>query len=553
MVAEIEFDAVVVGSGAGGGIAALVLCQAGLKVLLLERGRRYDFRTDYPMRYLDWERRGDPFPEAGRDTVEQELGQPLDRRRPSLFSSSSAPRLRRLRSGFNYRRVLGLGGSTLHYQGEAHRFADYAFRSRTEYGFGIDWPIDYRQLAPYYERVERLLGVAGLPGNPFKPAREPFPTPAHPLSPASRLVAAGAAALGWRLQHNPLALPTRSVDGRSPCRHTGGCTTGCIFGAKSSVDVSAIARAQKTGRLTVRTDARAVHIETEPGGGRAGRVVYLQRGRTLAARGRVYILAAGAVETPRLLLLSRSNEHPYGIGNHNDQVGRNFLETVLVTLDVRFHQALDAYRGPPIDARIWDTADPAACALEERGGYVLGVSSTMGGYHGPVSYALRTGGFGLAHKRAMREHFGRVVTLFGVAEQEPRAENRISLSDRLDSQGIPKVSVQTFHSDKDAHAIESMFQDCESLAKASGAAEILGRTSTYDRSNASSVGGSCRMGSSPVDSVTDDRCRVHGVDNLFICDGSVLVSQGAGDSPSLTIQALAWRTAEHIVHRLRSA
>lgn len=548
-MAEREYDAVVVGSGAGGGIAALVLCEAGLNVLLLERGRRHDFRTDYPMRHADWERRGDPFVEASHETVKQESGAPLDRTRPDVFSGDDPARLRRLRSGFNYRRVLGLGGTTLHYQGEAHRFADYAFRSASEYGFGVDWPVTYEELAPYYERAERLLGVAGQPGNPFKPARGVFPTPAHPFSPASRLIRNGAAALGWQLQHNPLALPTRSVDGRSPCRHTGGCTVGCIFGAKSSTDVSAIARAEKTGRLTVRTRARVLRLETGSSASRVDRTIYDHQGATQAVRARVHVLAAGAVETPRLLLYSRSNAHPDGIGNDHDQVGRNFLETVMAAINVRFDQPLEAYRGPPIDARIWDMAHPDRSAREDRGGYALGVSSSMGGYHGPVSYALRTGGFGLAHKRAMRERFGRIVTLFGVAEQEPRADNRVTLSDQPDEQGVPKVSVRTAYSEKDIRAIEAIFRDCDALAAASGAAGTLARHSTYDRSNAAMIGGSCRMGGSPEDSVTDRWGRVHGLDNLYICDASVLPGQGAGDSPSLTIQALAWRTAGEIVRR----
>jgi len=544
-----DYDAVIVGAGAGGGVAAMVLCEAGLRVLLLERGRRYDYRTDYPMRHPDWERHDSALVEAAQETVKTEAGEALDRSRPELFSSSDGQRLRRLRSGFHYRRVLGLGGTTLHYQGEAHRFADYAFRPASEYGFGVDWPVTYEALAPYYERVERLLGVAGRAGNPFKPPRGPYPTRPHPFSPASRLAAQGAASLGWRLQHNPLALPTRSVDGRSPCRHTGGCTLGCIYGAKSSVDVTAIPRAARTGRLSVVTGAQVIGMETAAGGRRVGRTVYLHGGATHAVRAPLHVLAGGAVETPRLLLLSRSPAHPGGLGNNNDQVGRHFLESVTVMLNVRFDGPLAAYRGPPIDARIWDRAHPASSRASGRGGYSLGVSSSMGGYHGPASYALRTPGFGLEHKRAMRERFGRIVTLFGAAEQEPRRDNRIQLSDEPDSQGVAKVSVRTAHSEKDARAIAAMFRDCEALAAASGAVEMLDRYSTYDRSNASQVAGSCRMGHSPESSVTDAWGRVHGLDNLYVCDASVLPGQGAGDALSLTIQALAWRTAESIARR----
>lgn len=550
-MAEPEYDAVIVGSGAGGGTAAMVLCEAGMTVLLLERGRRYDFRTDYPMRHRDWERRGDPFVEARDETVKREPGQALDRGRPALFSGTDGSRLRRRRSGLNYRRVLGLGGTTLHYQGEAHRFADYAFRSASEYGFGVDWPIGYGDLAPYYELVERLLGVAGAPGNPFKPSRGGFPTPAHPFSPASRLVGTAAASLGWRLEHNPLALPTRSVDGRSPCRHTGGCTQGCIFGAKSSMDVTAIARAERTGRLTIRTGAQVVGLETKAGGGRVERTVYVHEGATHAARAAIHILAGGAVETPRLLLHSRSGAHPHGLGNHDDQVGRHFMEMVTVMINVRLDEAVEAYKGPPIDARIWNMADPRSAGRGGRGGYSLGVSGSMGGYQGPVSYALRTDGFGPDHKRRMRERFGRIVTLFGTAEQEPQSGNRITLSDEKDQRGVPKVTVRTMHSERDIRSIEAMFRDCGALAEVSGAVEVLERHSTYDRSNAAQVAGGCRMGSSPENSVTDSKGRVHGVENLYICDASVLAGQGAGDSLSLTIQALAWRTADAITGRTR--
>jgi len=266
------FDAIVVGSGAGGGFAAMSLAEAGMRVLLLERGRRFDPRRDFPMNHPDWELR----PRAFRDTeappgdvsLVREEGAPLDPRYAHLRSSSLPGEV--LKSGsrrapFRYDRVLGLGGTTLHYQGEAHRFPDHAFRPASLYGLGVDWPLSYADLAPYYDRVEHLLGVAGDPANPFKPPRGPFPTPAHRLSYASQRIATGAAKLGWSLLPNSLALPTRSTDGRPPCQRSGGCVHGCIFGAKSSVDLTAIRRAEGTGRLQVQTESRVFEIEMGPG------------------------------------------------------------------------------------------------------------------------------------------------------------------------------------------------------------------------------------------------------------------------------------------------
>jgi len=545
---SIEYDVIVAGSGAGGGFAAMALTRAGMKVLLLERGPRHDYRTDYPMHHADWEQKPRPF-SLQETSIAREPGVLLDGEHQHLTSHDYGHEATRLRRApFRYRRVHGLGGTTLHYQGEAHRFADYAFNARTAYGLGADWPIGYSDLAPYYDSAEHILGVAGTPGNPHKPARGSFPTPAHPLSPASLRVAEAARQHGWTLRPNTLALPSRSVDGRVACQHTGGCTVGCIFGAKSSVDLTAIKHAEATGRLTVKTGAKLIRLETRSKA-RISEVVYSHRGRETSAVARAYVLATGAVETPRLLLASRTGHYPNGIGNDADQVGRYFMELMLVDLVVRYDGNPDTYKGPPIDARLWDFARPDPSAAV-RSGYVLGVSGTMAGYQGPLSYALKTPGFGREHKRAMREQFGSMLSIFGIAEQEPRYENRLVLADKLDDHGVPLVSVRASPSAADVSALEAMLAKCRALADTSGAAEVRSQRSTYDLPSASHVGGGCRMGADPATSVTDPRGRVHGLENLYVCDASVLVSQGAGDSPSLTIQALALRTASHIARRL---
>jgi choline dehydrogenase-like flavoprotein len=544
-----SFDAVVVGSGAGGGFAALGLVEAGMRVLLLERGRRFEPQRDFPMNHPDWELR----PRAFRDTetatgdvsIVLEDGPPLQGgfshlRSAGLPDPSVSARSRR--GPFQYLRVFGLGGTTLHYQGEAHRFSDHAFRSATRYGFGIDWPLDYTELAPYYERAEQVLGVAGDASNPFKPSRGPFPTPAHRLSYASQRVARGATKLGWQLLPNSLALPTRSVDGRSPCQRSGGCVQGCIFGAKSSVDQTAIRRAEQTGRLQIRTESRVVGIEMTADR-RAAAVVYRNANTDYRVRTRVLVLAAGAIETPRLLLAHRGQRD--GIANSSGLVGRYLMETVSVMLSVRFDERIDAYKGPPIDSRIWNFSLPSRDA-DARSGYVLGVAGTTGAFHGPTSYALTLAGIGRAHKDLIRARFGTVLSLFGVAEQEPRADNRVTLADSKDGDGIPLLRVQSAHSDVDLRALDAMLTRLKDLARASGAMGVLQQVSSYDLPMAAHVAGTCRMGRDARTSVVDAYGRSHDVRNLFITDSSVLPGQGAGDSPSLTIQALALRTADHI-------
>jgi choline dehydrogenase-like flavoprotein len=546
------FDAIVVGSGAGGGFAAMSLAEAGMRVLLLERGRRFDPRRDFPMNHPDWELR----PRAFRDTeaptgdvsVVREEGAPLDPRYAHLHSSSLPGEV--LKSGsrrapFRYDRVFGLGGTTLHYQGEAHRFPDHAFRPASLYGLGVDWPLSYADLAPYYDRAEHLLGVAGDPANPFKPPRGPFPTPAHRLSYASQRIATGAAKLGWSLLPNSLALPTRSTDGRPPCQRSGGCVHGCIFGAKSSVDLTAIRRAEGTGRLQVQTESRVFEIEMGPDG-RVEGIVYRRASSLYRTRARVFVLALGAVETPRLLLANRSANQPNGIANGSGLVGQFFMETLLAEITARFDERIDAYKGPPIDSRIWNFSRPSRDE-GARSGYVLGVSGTLGGFHGPMSNALLLPGLGRAHKDTMRSTFGTVVTLFGIAEQEPRAGNRVTLADSKDPDGVRLARIQSAHSEADLLALDAMLMRAKELAHAAGAVEVLRQGTTYDAPAASHVGGTCRMGTDPRASVVTAYGRSHDVPNLFIADASVLPGQGAGDSPSLSIQALALRTAEHVV------
>lgn len=546
------FDVVIAGAGAGGGFAALALTRAGLRVLLLERGRRFDFRQDFPLRHRDWERHPNVLALATRpeDTIEWTPGAPIDPGDRDLVTrgmggpgAGSTPVTRR--AAFQYQRVHGVGGSTLHYQGEAHRFPPHSFRTRSLFGWGLDWPLDYQALAPYYDEAERILGVAGDPANPFKAARGSYPTPAHALTTRSQLVARGAARLGWSLLPNSLALPTRSVDGRSPCRHTGGCELGCPFGAKSSTDRAAIAAAEATGRLTLRDNARVVRVETDDLG-RVDGLIYRHEQALKRATGERYVLALGAVETPRLLLASDSVSHPNGPGNDNGLLGRYFMETVFVMMPVEAPYPVAAYQGPPLDARIWDFSRPGGAGGDATG-YTL---APRGGLqnNGPVAYARALRGFGLEHKNRMRAGYGARFYLYGVAEQEPRSDNHLALSpaDR-DGEGVPRVRVHSDYSPLDRSTMRNMLDACRALADAASLRAFDRYLSSYSNPSGTHVAGGCVMGSDPRTSVTDSYGKVRGVDNLYIADASVMPGQGAGDSPSLTIQALALRTGRHLV------
>jgi choline dehydrogenase-like flavoprotein len=546
-----EVDVCVIGAGAGGGVAAWELVRRGVRVLLLDTGPRFD-PTTYDTHHMDWELVASPIAAVADApqhlSYESAPGALLDPRFAHLSSHSpsrfagSPPRRRR---SFYYSRAIGVGGSTLHYQAEAHRFPAHAFRLRSERGVSEDWPIDYAELAPYYERVEHLIGVAGDPSNPFKAARGPYPYAAHPLSAASRRLAVGAHQLGWQLLPNPVAILPQPRKGRAACHYCNGCVRGCAVAAKGSVDVAVIPEAERSGRLQLETGFRMSRFEHAADGRITAVVGHDADGNEQRRRARAFVLAAGAIETPRILLNSAGGAHPHGPGGAHGQLGRHLMETLHVFRSARFDVPVEAYTGIPIDSRIWDFNGASAA---RPNGFVLGQSCGL--FEGPVGYALEAvEGFGLAHREAMQRRFGAVTTLFGIAEQHPRAENRVSLSEQRDRFGIPLARVETAPDALDLQVLSQIWERLGELASESGIVELLGQTSAYDTPSATHVGGTCRMGRDPSRSVVDPLGAVHGVPNLVIADASVLVTQGAGDSPALTIQALALRAAEALAER----
>jgi choline dehydrogenase-like flavoprotein len=549
-----EVDVCIVGAGAGGAVAAWALVRRGMRVRLLETGPRFD-PADYATHDQDWELEPSHFDavamDPSRQSYESAPGEVLDPNFSHLGSRTLTliPGNLGQRLPFVWSRALGVGGSTLHYQGEAHRFPAHAFRMKSELGVAADWPLTYDELAPYYDRVEHLLDVAGDPGNPFKPERGPFPHPAHPRSAASLHLAEGARQLGWQSLPNTLAVLRESRPSRAACHYCNGCIRGCMVGAKSSVDVAVLPEAEASGLLEIVTDFHVSRLEHGADGRITGVIGSDGSGTERRTRARAVILAAGAVETPRLLLNSASGTHPHGVGNADGQVGLHLMESLYLRRSIVFDRPLQSWVGLPIDARIWDW-NGSTGPRELPAGFVLG--QLAGGFEGPAGFAREgVAGFGMAHREGMGRRFGAGFELLGVAEQLPRAENQVTLSDQTDRFDVPLARVETRLDRNDLEVLSAMWKRMGELGEAAGAEQFVGQISAYDIPSATHVAGTCRMGATSVDSVVDSVGAVHGHPNLVIADASVLVTQGAGDSPSLTIQALALRAAEALVERAR--
>lgn len=555
MTQKLEADICIIGSGAGGAVMAYSLSQAGFSVVVLEAGPRFD-PSQYPLSHTDWERQPKAFSssvDTRRDRYTVGPPEPLHpqyRHLQSWADGQKASVEKTHRAPPKVHRVKGVGGCTLHYQGEAHRFSPHGFRSQSLFGYGEDWPIHYEDLAPYYEKMEKLLGVAGDANNPFKAARPPFPNPPHALSCASHRVKQGFDKLGLHLHPNSLAILSRPYDDRVPCNYCNGCSQGCMVGAKSSMDVSLLPKAEATGNTRIFPHSAAANIQVDGKGKATGVTFFDENKQENFVHAKVVVLSAGAMESPRLLLNSQSNAFPDGLVNRSGVVGRYFMETVIHSLTALFEEPIHSYKGLQIDARCWDFNRPDP-QQPFQAGVVFGVSAfRLIGPGAYTKYLLR--GWGKRHKDQMREYFGNVLYLFAVGEHLPHQDNRVLLDPTVrDSFGIPVAQISTKLSNNELEMLSFMSKQGNAILGAAGAKKIIGEFSAYDQSSITQMSGTCRMGVDPQRSVVNGFCQSHDVPNVFIVDASCFVTEGGGDSPSLTIQAIALRAGDYLAEEVR--
>ena len=537
-------DAVVIGAGAGGGAAAWQLCALGLKVLLLEAGPAFDPATDYPLTAPGWERHGFPAPPGSRAMLSYgDLGR-LDPATEDLASWSRGgfpwrlpPGAPRPPSDVGYAHVQGVGGSTLHFVGEAHRLHPDAFRRHSLTGQGVDWPIGYNDLEPFYALAEEVTGVAGDGAPDGRPRSAPYPLPPHALGPGARALVAAGARIGQHWQVNPRAALSRPHDDRPACNYCGQCSRGCPLGDKGSTDVTYLRRAAATGRLTLVPGAIVTRLRTGPNG-TIVRAEVVAGGRAQTVETPLLFLCAGAVQTPRLLLLSASADLPGGVANSSGQVGRNFMETLMWRSSGLVPGLTGSHRGLPADAICWapDAGDP--------GGFRLNHTTLEAGLNGPIAYANRLlAGHGEALKAALRARFGSALAVGAIGEVVPDARSAVTLDpERRDALGLPVARISSVLTDTALARLRRMAAACRAVLAEAGA-ELAEEAGSRDAFTATHVFGTARMGRDPATSVADPLGRSHDHANLWIADASLFPGSGGGESPSLTIMALALRAA----------
>ena len=545
-----NYDVVIVGSGAGGGACAWGLARRGVRVLVLEAGPRFEPARDFPLDRPQWEQTG--FPELPGSQWQHTYGaaQELDPAWDHLHSwNHITGRIvrdgRRRYSG--YQHVRGVGGATLHYTGEAHRLHPAAMRMRSRFGVAADWPITYEQLEPYYCEAEQVIGAAGPALDPVRQRSQPYPLKPHGPSYASQRLVAASRKLGLNWVANSLGVLSAPYDGRPGCNYCNNCNRGCPRGDKASVDVTFLRKAEASGACTIRSGAQVVRIEAGTAD-RVTQVVYADaEGRMHAVQGRTVVIAGGAVETPRLLLASRSAAAPDGLANESGQVGRHFMETIFHAAAGLHPEQLGSWRGLPSDLICWDYNAPDAIPGVIGGCRIMPLTASMN-LVGPIAYATRVvKGWGPGYQRTVREAFGRAIALGGIAESLPHPQSFVDLDPwAKDAFGIPLARIHAFV-DEMALARQAFMADRTlEIFRAMGVDTIFEQQGSYDQFSASHVFGTCRMGDDARESVVDRDCRSHRWRNLFVVDASVFPSSGGGEAPSLTIEALALRAAGQI-------
>ncbi|MEO5568445.1 MAG: GMC family oxidoreductase, partial [Gemmatimonadaceae bacterium] len=453
------------------------------------------------------------------------------------------------KSGWNYYgRVVG--GGSVHFTGNYWRFPVVEFEQATRLGVPdgssvADWPISYKDLEPYYTKVEWEIGVSGLAGNPFEPFRsKPFPMPPLPPKSEGKLLEKAAKQLGYHPWPAPMAINSQLYRGRSGCVACGICIgNACEVRAKSSTLVTMIPEAIATNRCEIRTHSYARKIETSAAGRVTG-VTYFDRDRKeVTQRAKAVVLSANGAESPKLLLMSKSSLFPNGLANSSGEVGRHITFNGSSGSTGVFEQDINGWKGAVVGMVVWDMFEmPKSSGIYGGGGFDFRFGDNPLG--GAWSYPGEPR-WGSAWKKSALANFSRRVFAYGHLTSLPVATNRVDLDPSVkDAWGLP-VPRLTFKGHKNDHKLGEHFGKlCRELMLAAGALKATEAWGGPDGGGPHLLG-TCRMGHDPKKSVVNADHRAHDVKNLFIVDGSNFVTSGRGQ-PTMTIQALAFRAADRI-------
>ncbi len=530
-------DFVVVGAGAAGGVMAKELATAGFRVVVLEQGP-WRHEKDFAHDEVD---------------VMYRSGLTNDfKKQPNTFRKTPAEAAK-IQPAVEYGRMVG--GGSVHFTSNYWRFHPEDFHERSMLGAipGADlrdWPITYDELEPFYTKAEWDLGVSGLGGsNPFDgPRSKPYPLPPMPVKSAGVLFERAAKKLGLHPFPAPVAVLSQPYRGRAACVHCGFCESfGCEVGAKSSTLAALIPAAVKTGKCEIRPNSYVRKIDVGKDGRVRGAIYFDASGREVFQRAKAVVVSANGAETPRLLLMSKSAAFPQGLANSSGTVGKYLMLDNSPFGYGLFDHPLNEYKSIVVTRVLHDyyRSDP------KRGFYGGGgLDSRFDSY--PAGFALdgmpKEGPqWGAEWKRGFAQYYTHMMGVLAHSSCLAVEQNSISLDDTVrDAWGLPALRMTFKNHPDDMQAIQFLAGKQREILETAGARKIWFDPSSLEELTYSRhLMDTCRMGDDPKTSVVDRWNRAHDVKNLFIVDGSSLVTCGR-QQPTETIQALAYRAAGYI-------
>lgn len=557
------YDAIIIGSGASGGMAAKELTEKGLEVLVLEAGPPVNPARDLSNHEWPW---GNVYRNIGPPNWRQK--EQWMQATASYFSQhfyvkdSEHPYTTNPGQPFQWVRARIVGGKTLHWGRASWRIGDLDFKAASRDGYGEDWPLSYKDLAPYYDRAEEFIGVCGNnEGFPHLPDGNLLP--GFPLVCHEHIVKRAADKMGRPATVMRMAMLTQvkqihAKTGRAVCHYCGNCQDGCDVGAMFNTVTSTLAAAASTGRMTLRPNSIARHLIVDTNTAKAKGVAFVDRVtfQEHEAFAKVIVVAASTLESTRLLLNSKSRQHPNGFGNSSGVLGHYFMDHIAGS--GASAELPQLRKTDPInwDGKFSGIFIPRFRNLDKKSatdkfirGYNLGMWPSVGMTPGN---AKSTPGFGANFKQAIRDSYPSRVYLGTAGEMLARKENRVEIDPDgvVDAWGIPVLKMHVTHSDNERAMLHDGMITSAEILEAAGAKDIEPHAGLLAPGRMIHEIGTCRMGSDKQTSVLNGFNQMHDAKNVFVTDGSAFVSS-ANQNPTLTILALTIRACDYLAEELK--
>ena len=555
------FDAIVIGSGMSGGIAAKELSERGLKTLVLERGSMMEHGASYTDWMQPWELPNAnlvPHSEIDKDyPVQGRCYAFTEATKHYWVKDSENPYSTPDDKPFNWFRGYHLGGRSIMWGRQTYRLGELDFEANARDGHGADWPIRYADIAPWYDHVERFIGVSGtneglpqLPDGEFLP---PFGLTDAEQDFASKVAARfpGRRVIPGRCAHLTETRPQHEELGRSRCQVRSLCDRGCTFGAYHSSLSASLPAATRTGNCTIVTDAIVHTIVYDPTTRKITgvRVIDARTRQTRTYDARLVFVCASAIPTAQILLNSATEAFPRGLANSSDMVGRNLMDHIMAGVYGLY---------PGFEDRFYHGRRPTGFYVprfrnvSEPGQFVRGYGYQGGVIRAGWNILSRIAGEGVGKdlKARLRKPGPWMIFLSGFGEMLPRPENRVTLHPtRVDKWGVPQAHIECTHGDNDLKLADQMVEDAKTMLAETGG-ELIGAGQPALPGEAIHEMGTACMGKDPRRSVLNGYNQAHDVANLFITDGAAMASS-ACQNPSLTYMALSARAAYYAAEFLK--